>query len=67
MKKPIIAAAAAFCGWAGTSLAISYFKHGDPAWIQGLGGGLVFAFASYAIAQWKQQRAESKSFDSGEH
>lgn len=61
MNKPIIAALAGFSGWSGITLAISYFKHGEAEWLTGVGGGLVFALALYAVAQRQQQKVNSSS------
>lgn len=56
MNKPIIAAVASFLGWSVATLAVSYFKHGEPAWLIAIVGGASFAFTGYVIADWKRKK-----------
>lgn len=58
MSKPILAALGSFTGVSVATLAVSYFRHGEPAWfsaILAIGLGTLVALAMYALARWNQK------------
>ena len=58
MNKPILAVMGSFTGVSIATLAISYFKYGEPAWFSALlaiGVGTAVALAMYALARWNQK------------
>lgn len=61
MNKPVPVALTMFTAMFGAALARSYFFHHEIDWGFELVFALGIAVYAYAVAQWKQQKAESKS------